>query len=450
VTELGDRDSDWEPDQAALDELQRAFAVDRAPAAKGERDQAAVDAAEDVRSNDDSSDHGAPSAELEIDDEHSDGDDRAPDGEELLIVEQEHMPEPIRNVIRIDDYGGSTPVDVVQPSDDTSRPVPLISIDSSSFEDPSTEASGSGEPRSAVSVVSIDDTDSPDAVYVEGSLDKDGTRTIVFIEDGDTDDSLVPESARDLRRGVDPRLRERRVAIKRAKGRRRFKWLLVGLGGLVAALGAFAILGSSLFAVQRAEIELTGNVYTDQDQLDVIIEDLVGTSIFRVDTREAERRIEAISWVESAKVQIRLRHSLKIEIREREAIATYRGPDDRFRVLDRDGRVLDVLDAYPVAYLLLGGPDGINLAEGEIAPAGYAAASELAKNVTGSIRGQIEIVEVTADGSSLVMRLNDGTEVRFGEARDIFAKLVRLETVLSSTEDREPGVIDVSTREVTL
>ena len=61
-----------------------------------------------------------------------------------------------------------------------------------------------------------------------------------------------------------------------------------------------------------------------------------------------------------------------------------------------------------------------------------------------------EILEVTADGSRLVMRLDDGTEVRFGEARELLVKLVRLETVLSSSEQREPGVIDVSTNEVTL
>jgi len=46
--------------------------------------------------------------------------------------------------------------------------------------------------------------------------------------------------------------------------------------------------------------------------------------------------------------------------------------------------------------------------------------------------------------------LDDGTEVRFGAARDIFNKLLRLETALANNPDREPGVIDVSTSEVTL
>ncbi len=112
--------------------------------------------------------------------------------------------------------------------------------------------------------------------------------------------------------------------------------------------------------------------------------------------------------------------------------------------------MLDLLDGYPIAYVLITGPDPVDLDAGEFAPRGYSAASELAKNLTGSVRTRAVNIEVTADGARLSLFLADGTEVRFGEARDLFAKLVRLETVLTSGEEREPGVIDVSTSEVTV
>jgi hypothetical protein len=48
------------------------------------------------------------------------------------------------------------------------------------------------------------------------------------------------------------------------------------------------------------------------------------------------------------------------------------------------------------------------------------------------------------------MHLDDGSEVNFGEARDLFTKLVRLETVLAQNPEREPGPIDVSTSQTTL
>ena len=298
--------------------------------------------------------------------------------------------------------------------------------------------------------IGFDDDDLPDAVYIEGNLDRDGSRPIVFIEDDPTGDTIGTDGDRNLRRGIEPRMRERRVAVKRAESRKRLKWVLLIGTIVVIGVGALAVVGSPLFAIKVDQVSVTGNVYTDADRLQAVIDDLVGTPVLVADTQAAERLLELIPWVDEAVVRTKLPHALTIEIREREAMTTYRGPDMKFRVLDREGRVLDVLDQYPFAYLLLGGPDPVDLDQGEFAPTGYAAASELAKNLTGSVRGRIKIVEVTADGSRLVMWLDDGTEVRFGEARDLFAKLVRLETVLSSPEPRQPGVIDVSTKEVTL
>jgi hypothetical protein len=109
-----------------------------------------------------------------------------------------------------------------------------------------------------------------------------------------------------------------------------------------------------------------------------------------------------------------------------------------------------VLDGYPFAYVLISGPDPVDLDASEVAPQGYKAAAELAKNLTGTVRGQVDHIEVTAEGSRLVMYFDDGTEVRFGEARDLFTKLVRLETVLMQNPEREPGTIDVSTSQTTL
>jgi hypothetical protein len=56
---------------------------------------------------------------------------------------------------------------------------------------------------------------------------------------------------------------------------------------------------------------------------------------------------------------------------------------------------------------------------------------------------------VTSDGDRLTMLLDDGSEARFGEARDLFNKIVRLETILLANPDREPGPIDVSTAQTT-
>ena len=81
-----------------------------------------------------------------------------------------------------------------------------------------------------------------------------------------------------------------------------------------------------------------------------------GDAILLVDTRQIERQLESIAWVESARVKTQFPHRVFIDIRERKPIATFAGSDGKFRVIDRDGRVLDVLDGgIPIDYMLITG-----------------------------------------------------------------------------------------------
>ena len=434
---------DHDPDPAALDELMRAFGETHEGA--GEPTPVVVpaepgldDPEPAVVEHDDVVDDGPD--DVVVDDEQT---ERAGEGgdepADLLIVEQEPMEAPIDptppTIIRIDDYSGSavveaTPDELVHPADvEASLP--------------------SGDDEAPV-VIAIEDEDLPDAVYVAGNLERSGTRSIVFIEDDDTGDTIAPDADRNVRRGIEPRMRERRAAVKRAIGRKRLRWILLVFVIVVVTVGALAVLGSGLFAVKAENVRVFGAVYADEAQVQAVVDDLIGTPTLRADTQAAEAALEEIPWVDEARVRVEFPDSATIEIREREAWTTYQGPDQRYRVLDREGRVLAVLDGYPIAYLLLAGPDPVDLDPGDFAPQGYAAASELAKNLTGSIRGQVSFVSITADGSRLSIFLDDGTEVRFGAARDLFNKLLRLETTLANNPDREPGVIDVSTSEVTL
>lgn len=430
---------DHEPDQAALDELMRAF---------GDGADVAVEPAPVVVPLDPGGDDGTGSDE-------DGGEITDPTGEpaEILIVEQEPLAAPADptptppTIIRIDDYGGSAVVDSAPAEHGTPGD------DAGAVAEPSPGADAASRPGEGAEPVVIaieDDAELPDAVYVDGDLGGSANRTIVFIEDDEIGDTLAPDAERDVRRGIEPRLRERRAAIKRAIGRKRLRWVLLGTSVVVVGVGVLALLGSGLFAIKADNVEVYGAVYADQDEVDAVIDELVGTPSLRADTQAAEDALEAIPWVDEARVRVSFPNSATIEIREREAWTTYQGPDQRYRVLDRDGRVLAVLDGYPIAYLLIAGPDPVDLEPGAFAPQGYAAASELSKNLTGSIRGQVSFVSVTANGSQLSIFLDDGTEVRFGAARDLFNKLLRLETALANNPDREPGVIDVSTSEVTL
>jgi cell division protein FtsQ len=305
-----------------------------------------------------------------------------------------------------------------------------------------------------VQVIAIaDDEFPPDAVYVEGDLgepDTSGDRPVVFIDDNDVVVTESPEDSRRLRRRIEPRLRDRRIAVRRAESRRRLRWVFLAVFVLVVVGSGLAVLGSSLFAIEAGQVRVSGDVYTDRVRLQAVIDDLVGTPVLTADTQAAETALEEIPWVDQARVRTDFPHGVRIEIRERVALATYAGPDGQFRVIDGDGRVLDVITGQPIAYVLITGPDPVDREPGEYAPVGYGAAAKLVQGLTGSVRGRVQSIDVTADGAQLRLLLDDATEVRFGAATDLVTKLVRLETALGAVGDQVISVIDVSTAEVVM
>ena len=109
---------------------------------------------------------------------------------------------------------------------------------------------------------------------------------------------------------------------------------------LVVVVAALAVLGSSLFAVD--EVEVTGNVYTDAARTSGGGRRPDGHAGAARRHAAAEEELESIPWVEDARVTTSFPNSATIEIRERTPLVAMPGTDGQTRVLDREGRVLDV------------------------------------------------------------------------------------------------------------
>ena len=297
--------------------------------------------------------------------------------------------------------------------------------------------------------ISISDGGAPDPVYVDGDLSGKGrARRKVLIIDEDARSGPAANPA--PRRAMDGRVRARRAAVRRALGRRRLVRTIGALVVLVLAIAVLAVLGSSWFGVRSADVRVTGNVYTNPVQLNAIIDEVLGTPVVLVDTDAIEEQIDAIAWVAESSVRTDWPFGLVIDIREREPVLSIPGPDGLFRVLDADGRVLDVIDGWPFEYLLLTSDDTPNLGVAEFAPPGPTGAAALGAVLTAGIRDRVSLIEVDAAGTDLRVTLDDDTLIKFGAARELFPKLVRLETVLSTGELLPGETVDVSTNEVIL
>ena len=293
------------------------------------------------------------------------------------------------------------------------------------------------DPAAPRRIIVIAEDNLPDSVYLDedkerafhqrrDAVDESGQRSTIVIADLDGATATEPPLA-SSRGGIDPRIRARRISVRRAEGRRRLIWAGIGGGVLLVTIAAVAVFASSIFDVR--EVSVQGAVYTDPAVLQGVIDDLQGEPVLLVDTAAAQETLEAVPWVESARVATDLPHRVVIDIRERVPIATFQGGDGQFRVIDLQGRVLDVLAGQPIDYLLVTG-DHPDTARGQFAGAPYAAVAELVSSLPPEIRDVTLSVGVDASTGTLTMVLAndqpDGVSVRLGDERGLDEKLARL------------------------
>ncbi len=239
------------------------------------------------------------------------------------------------------------------------------------------------------------------------------------------------------------RFRQRRIAIRRAAGIRRLRWFSV-VGIAVAAVLVFLLLLTSpILSIRNVEVE--GNVYADPTMLGEVISDLKGEPILTADLHGAETRLEAIPWVREASLSTHLPSRVLIQIVERRPIAFYRAVDGFNRVIDRDGRVLDVIQGDPVDYFPIRGT-GPNLSAGDTVGQPFLGAAQLINALPADLLARLIAMAVSADGD-VSMSLTDEVEVLFGRPNDFQTKLVGVVNEIKKQGSNKYAIIDVSSGE---
>lgn len=283
-------------------------------------------------------------------------------------------------------------------------------------------------------IVIADDDQHMDPIYLDEDAGQrmrevhagpSGRATIVIDEFEQHTDAVSALAASSTR--IDPRLRARRVAVRRAVGRRRLIWAGIIAAVVLVAVAVVAVLASSLFDVRT--IDTQGNVYTDATLIQRVQQEMRGEPILLVDTKKLEHELEAGPWIESARVSTDFPHRVLIDIRERAPQATFAGSDGRYRVIDRDGRVLAVLDGRPVAYMLLTGP-APDSEPGQFAGAAYAAAAQFVIALPAEVRAITTSIAVDTTTNEMTLAIDapnaTGVTARVGTVNGIEDKLARL------------------------
>lgn len=260
----------------------------------------------------------------------------------------------------------------------------------------------------------------------------------VVIEDPElTGPVVIPDDAVVKGSG---RFRLRRIAVRRAEGRRRLRILTwVGIPVLVVGL-VLGLLASPLFGVRNVTVE--GSRYMSQLTLANAKKMVKGKSIFSVDLGAVEEYLAADPWVRDAQVKRRFPSTVYFDIAERKPVAWYLGSDNQARVIDVDGRVITVLNGQPTAYTQVTGT-GPDLPAGAQADEVRTAAAQVATSLPPEVAPLMLNMGVVG-GTDLVMTLRTGTVVTFGRPTDLRSKLVSLVLVLRRTDPKSLTGIDLS------
>lgn len=246
------------------------------------------------------------------------------------------------------------------------------------------------------------------------------------------EDTVVP------RPRMDPRIRERRVAVRRDAGRRRLRVLLV-CAGAAAAIGAgYGVTRSPLLDVDR--VRLTGAAVTAAADIERAGGLDGRPQLADVEPAEVAQRVEALPWVQEAEVVRHWPGTVAVRVIERQPLATMPAASGWARV-DRTGRVLDVAPE-PGAGLAVVAAVAAAPGAGAVAGPEVVAALGVVDALPPSLSEVLEQVTVAEDGA-LSFTLRRLPEVRFGTAVQVGPKLVALSTLVARVDLRGVSAIDV-------
>jgi len=268
-------------------------------------------------------------------------------------------------------------------------------------------------------------------------VDSSGKKRVVISDDSEVIDR---KSSRNPSDNGASRFRLRRIAVRREEGRRRLRWFTVlglGVAGIILVL---LLLTSPLLSVRKVEVE--GVVYANPELVASIVDSINGEPILTVDLDAAEDKLLMIPWVRQARVSMHLPSRVTIEVVERTPIAFFRSVDGFNRVIDRDGRVLDVIEGDPVDFTPIIGT-GPNLSAGQNTEQPFLGAAELINALPSELRSRLLRVTVSPEGEVSLALTND-VEVLFGRPDDFQAKLVGVVNEIKRQGSRRYAIIDVS------
>jgi cell division protein FtsQ len=234
---------------------------------------------------------------------------------------------------------------------------------------------------------------------------------------------------------VDPRMRSRRIAVRRDHRKRRFKRLTVALAAVAVLVAAVVATQTPLLDVDRVRIDGVGHTAAADVRSSAGISP--GDTMVGVDVGRAAARVEDLPWIAEARVARRWPGTVEIHVTEREPLAMVGVAEGRVALVDEDGRVLEVTGQPPAGLPEITGLRG-RIAEGDELGRDPRDALAILRALRERLPGVVASVSIDMDAA-----LASGGEIRFGSTDDLDDKIVAVETVLADVDTECLELLDV-------
>lgn len=235
---------------------------------------------------------------------------------------------------------------------------------------------------------------------------------------------------------VDPRVRERWIAARRAEGRRRLRIVLGAAVTVLALAVAWAAVASPFLDVDH--VDVAGSVHATPVQIGDAAGIHRGDAMVLLDAGAARARLDSLPWVLSARVKRNWPGTVAITVRERSPVAWVARSAGAV-VVDGTGRVLERVGTPPTDLPQVVAPRRVPPVGAVISPT---AGARVAGRLKGLVRAGTRRVVVTRHGVVLVVA--SGLEIRLGQPSAVMTKIRAALAVLRALDGQATSYVDVS------
>jgi cell division protein FtsQ len=236
---------------------------------------------------------------------------------------------------------------------------------------------------------------------------------------------------------IDPRIRERRIAVQRALGRRRLRILIVCSSAIVALGLAFLVVHSPMLDVDRVRVVGTHQLSIADVRSAARVHP--HSPMFSVNAGAVAQRVEQLPWVERATVHRDFPGTVRIVVEEYTPTAYVRAGNSVV-LIARTGRAIARVPHAPAGIVEVRGVRSPPNAGELLSPP---EAANVVPRLPLALAQQVGAIDVGGSGVSLV--LTRGGTIRFGNTDDVTAKAAAALAVLAQHGNAPFGYIDVST-----